>query len=652
MKKNADFILKNALVITMDDDYNIYEPGAVAISGNEIIAVGDETQILQSFSSNEIFDVDGKVLMPGLINAHTHIPMTLLRGLADDLRLDVWLMGYMMPVEHEFVNSEFVYDGTMLGCAEFIRSGITTFADMYYFEDDVAEATAKAGLRGILGESVMMFPSPDAKSFEDSLEYIRNFANKWKNHPLIIPSIAPHAPYTNNDVTLQAATDLAQEFDIPLQIHISETKTEVDNMRSSIGMPVVPYVKKQRILDAKTIAAHCVHLDKGEIATLEHYGTGVAHNPSSNMKLASGAAPITEMLDAGLNVGIGTDGPASNNDLDMFDEIRLASFLSKVSTADPTALPARTTINMATHMGAKALYIDHLVGSLEVGKRADIILIDINRLHNMPRFKRDKNSIYGQLVYATKSTDVSDVIVDGKWLMKDRELLTIDEDFYLKKAEILAEKIDTFLIEREKSVLSKLIAIAGAQQEESFEIQIKVPVDDIDKIKEKIKSLDIKYFRHYREYDTYFHFDTEKNNLLRIREDDFIDDKGEVKEVRYRLTLVGESTRESNHVLSRSRYIAPSNQSIRFYREYFKPSKESLIEKDRFRWLINYKDLEFYINLDDVFTPNLGTFLEIKSRTWSRSDAETKGKIILEVLNILGLDKEITSVDDYSQLIK
>lgn len=652
MKINVDLILHNALLITMDDDFNIYEPGAIAISNDEIIAVGDEKNIFEKYEAKESINIDGKVLMPGLINAHTHIPMTLLRGLADDLRLDVWLMGYMMPVEHEFVNSEFVYDGTMLGCAEFIKSGITTFADMYYFEDDVAEATAKAGLRGILGESVMMFPSPDAKSYEDSLEYIRKFAEKWKDHPLIIPSIAPHAPYTNNDITLQASADLAQEYDIPLQIHISETKTEVDNMREGIGMPVVPYVKKQRILDAKTIAAHCVHLDKGEISTLEHYNTGVAHNPSSNMKLASGAAPITEMLEAGLNVGIGTDGPASNNDLDMFDEIRLASFLSKVSTGDPTALPAKTTLNMATHMGAKALYVDHLVGSLEAGKKADLITIDIDRLHNMPRFKRDKNGIYGQLVYATKSTDVCDVMVNGKWLMKNKNLLTVDEELYLNKAKDLAEKIDTFLIEREKSVLSKLIAIAGAQQEESFEIQIKVPVSNMDEIREKISTLDIQYFRHYREYDTYFHFDTEKNNLLRIREDDFIGENGEVKEVRYRLTLVGESQKESNHVLSRSRYIAPSNQSIRFYREYFKPTKESIIEKDRFRWLINYKGLEFYINLDDVFTPNLGTFLEIKSRTWSRSDAENKGKIIFEVLQKLGLDKEIVSLEDYSHLIK
>ena len=652
MTQIVDKILKNALVITMNDDFNIYEPGAVAVTDNEIIAVGFEKDILANYSSDDVHDSEGKVLMPGLINTHTHVPMTLLRGLTDDLRLDVWLMGYMMPVEHEFVNPEFVYDGTMLGCAEFIRSGVTTFADMYYFEDDVAEATAKAGLRGILGESVMMYPSPDAASYEDSLEYVRKFAVKWKDHPLIIPSIAPHAPYTNNDITLQAASDLAQEFDIPLQIHVSETKNEVDTMRETIGMPVVPYIKKQRILDAKTIAAHCVHIDQGEISTLEHYGTGVAHNPSSNMKLASGAAPIVEMLEAGLNVGIGTDGPASNNDLDMFDEIRLASFLSKVSTGDPTALPAKTTLNMATHMGAKAIHIDHLVGSLEAGKRADIILIDINRLHNMPRFRRDPEGIYGQLIYATKSTDVTDVMVDGKWLMQNQELLTIDEKFYMEKAKVLAEKIDTFLIEREKSVLSKLIAIGGAQQEESFEIQIKVAIDDPQPIKEKIEELDVEYFRHYREYDTYFHFNAEKNDLLRIREDDFMDEDGNVQDVRYRLTLVGESSEESNRVVTRSRYIAPSTQSIRFYREYFKPDKESVIQKDRLRWLVNYKNLEFYINIDEVNTPHLGKFLEIKSRTWSRSDAEKKGSIILEVLNLLGISEDIKFVQDYSQLLK
>lgn len=651
MTKKVTQILRNAIVITMDDDFNLYEPGAVAIIDNEIIAVGFETDILENFESDNTHDAGGKVLMPGLINSHTHIPMTLLRGLADDLRLDVWLMGYMMPVEHEFVNPEFVYDGTMLGCAEFIRSGVTTFADMYYFEDDVAEATAKAGLRAILGESVMIFPSPNASSYEDSIAYIKKFAEKWKNHPLIIPSIAPHAAYTNTSETLQIAADLALEYDIPLQIHISETKKEVDDMRKANEMPVVPFVKKQRILKAKTIAAHCVHIDDGEISTLEHYGTGVAHNPSSNMKLASGAAPVIKMLNAGLNVGIGTDGPASNNDLDMFDEIRLASFLAKVSSGDPTSLPARTTLNMATHMGAKAIHIDHLTGSLEVGKRADIILIDINRLHNAPRFRRDPNGIYGQLIYATKSTDVTDVMVDGKWLMKNQELLTVDEAFYLKKAAILAKKIDAFLIDREKSVLSKLIAIGGAQQEESFEIQIKVKIDNPEKIIKKINELEIIYHRHYREFDTYFHFENNDNDLLRIREDDFIDETGNVKEVRYRLTLVGESRQESNQVLSRSRFIAPSNQSVRFYREYFKPNKESVIEKDRLRWLIKYNDLEFYINIDEVKKPNLGNFLEIKSRTWSRSDAKNKGETIHEVLHSLGINNDVEFIKDYSTLI-
>ena len=371
--------------------------------------------------------------------------MTLLRGLADDLRLDVWLMGYMMPVEREFVSPESVRLGTLLACAEQIRSGVTTCNNMYYFEEDVAKAAAEAGMRAICGQTVMKFPTPDAASYEDSLQMAREFIQRWKDHPLIVPAVAPHAPYTCTAEILQATAELAREFDVPLHTHLAETAFEVENMRNEHDKPVIPYVKKQGLFDAKVIAAHCVHVDTGEIRTMLHAGAGVCHNPSSNLKLASGFAPVMKMLETGLNVGIGTDGPASNNDLDMFEEVRLAAFVAKAVTNDPTSLPAPWALMMATRLGAQALHIGHLTGSLEPGKRADLILVDISPLHNSPSFKRAPDNAYAQLVYAGKSTDVSDVMVNGQWLMRDHRLLTVHEEELLAQATEIAKKIDAFL---------------------------------------------------------------------------------------------------------------------------------------------------------------------------------------------------------------
>ena len=371
MSQVVDYILFNAILLTMDEAYQLFEPGALAIRGEMIVAVGNETEIRSSYVAGQEIDCQGKVLMPGLINAHTHVPMTLLRGLADDLRLDVWLLGYMMPVEREFVSPDFVRLGTLMACTESIRSGVTCFADMYYFEEHVAQATAEAGLRAVCSQTVMKYPAPDAQSFEESLAAAREFIQRWKGHPLIEPSVAPHAPYTCTPEILQATAELAVEFDVPLHTHIAETALEVENSRTEHGMPVVPYVKKHNLFDAKVLAAHCVHIDEGEMLTLRHHKSGVAHNPSSNLKLASGFAPVQRMIELGLNVGIGTDGPASNNDLDMFEETRLAAFLAKSVSNDPTALPARTALSMATRLGAKALHQGHLTGTLEPGKRAD-----------------------------------------------------------------------------------------------------------------------------------------------------------------------------------------------------------------------------------------------------------------------------------------
>ncbi len=654
--QKVDVLFTNAHVLTMDEKMNQYNPGAVAVSGDSIVAVGFEGEIKKEYSGSETIDCKGKVLMPGLVNAHTHVPMTLLRGIADDLRLDVWLQGYMWPVEREFASREFVHLGASIACAELIRSGVTTFNDMYFYEEEVAKASAQAGVRAVCGQSILKFPTPDAKSYEDAMEQARDYIQRWKGHPLIVPSIAPHAPYTTTDDILRQTASLAQEFDVPLHIHLAETALEVETMRNENGMPVIPYVKKQGLFDAKVIAAHCVHIDAGEIRSLHHAGAGVSHNPSSNLKIASGFAPVTKMLAAGLNVGIGTDGPASNNDLDMFEEVRLAAFIAKAVTNDPTSLPASQALLMGTRLGAQALHIGHLTGSVTPGRRADLILVDLSPAHNSPSFRRSSENAYAQIVYASKSTDVSDVMINGRWVMRGRKLLTVNEEELLAQAADIAKKIDTFLIAREQSVLSKLIALGGSMEEESFEVQVKVKITEADPIVEALMrdEIDILYERHYRQHDVYFQFDDPSQGRLRYREDDFMDDKGSVTNARARLTLLGvirEGEFEHDVLLSRSRFLAPATNSLRFYREYFKPESEIAIEKDRLRWLIKYKETEFYVNLDTVSEPHLGHFLEVKSRTWSRKDADGKAHLLSELLSLLGADGGETVTKDYIDIV-
>ncbi len=655
MTEQADLILTNAILLTMDANLTIREPGGLAVQGDKILAAGDETDILSRFTSDQIVDCQGKVLMPGLINAHTHAAMSLLRGLADDLRLDVWLMGYMMPVERQFVSADFVRLGTQLGCAEMIRSGVTCFADMYYFESEAAQAAADIGVRAVCAQTILKFPSPDARDYEESLDSTRLFLEKWKGHPLIVPAVGPHSPYTCTQEILKACSLLAKEYDVPLLIHLSETKQEVDNSRKDHGMPVIPYVKKQDIFEARTLAAHCVHVDAGEIKTLLHHKVGVAHNPSSNLKLASGFAPVNSMLEAGLQVGIGTDGAASNNDLDMFEEMRLAAFIAKATSGDPTMLPAAQVLSMATRMGAQACQLGDITGSLEVGKRADLILVDTSRVHTSPRFKREPEAIFAQLVYSAQASDVTDVMVNGRWLMRDRQLLTIVEADLLQKAAEYAQQIDAFLDEREHSVLSKLVAIGGASEEESYEVQVKVAISDPEVVIQAVKQggIEVLHHRHYHEFDTYFSFSDPDQGYLRYREDESIGPNDQVSNVRYRLTLLG-PTREGNFptdaLLSRSRFIAPASHSLRFYREYFKPDQETVIEKHRLRWRILFHGLEFFINLDRLDRPSLGHFLEVKSRTWSRKDAEHKALVARDLIRSLGVTAESVIAQDYIEI--
>ncbi|MBE9470540.1 MAG: amidohydrolase family protein, partial [Chloroflexi bacterium] len=637
----VDTILTGGSVATMNDDFALFTSGAVAVRDGIIEGVGPADQIAAAYTADEVVDCSGCAVIPGLINAHTHAPMTLLRGLADDLRLDVWLMGYIMPVEREFVRPDFCWLGTQLACAEMIRSGTTCFADMYYYEEAVADAAAQAGMRAVCAETVLKFPTPDALSYDEGLEHARDFILRWKGHPLITPAVGPHTPYTTTAELLQACAQLALEFDVPLHIHIAETSQEVEEHRAEYGMPMVPWVKKQGVFKAKAIAAHCVHLDEGEMHTLLHYGVGVAHNPTSNLKLASGIAPVVRMLELGLNVGIGTDGPASNNDLDMWEEMRLAALLAKGATSDPTALPARQALAMATIGGARALHMDEFVGSLEPGKRADVTVVDLCNIHSTPKFSRDREALYAQLVYATKGSDVRDVMCQGQWLMRERRLLTLDEQALRAEAAGIARKIDTFLIQREESVLSKLLVIGRVAQEKTFEVQVKVLLTDAAPVESLLDGPEIMVLKPSlrRQYDTYFLFDDPYHSRIRYREDELLDEDGQVQDVFYRLTLTGEM-KEREYVrsvlLSRSRFDAPATRSLRFYREYFQPVTEVEVHKERRRYHVRYGGTDFAVNLDRLTKPELPVvFLEIKSRTWSRQDAERKAELIGELLELL-----------------
>ncbi len=660
-QKTVDLLLTHGWLVTMDSQMQIYTDGAVAISANLIEAVGPSAEIEAAYTAPTVIDCRHCVISPGLINAHTHAPMTLLRGLADDLRLDVWLYGYMMPVEREFVDRNFCHTGTLLACAEMIRSGVTTFCDMYYNEADVAAATAEAGMRAILGQTILKFPSPDASNYDESLDYCRRFIEAWRNHPLIIPAVAPHAPYTVTPDLIQSCVALATEFDVPLHVHIAETALEQKNSLAQYDSTVVPWLEQYNLFNAKVIAAHCVHLEEAELRTLHHHQAGVAHCPSSNLKLASGVAPVQKMINLGLHVGIGTDGPASNNDIDMFEETRLASFLQKGIFGDPTLLPARTAWALATCEGARALHISHLTGSLEPGKRADIAVITANNPHQLPHFSRDPQAVYAQLVYATKATDVRDVLVDGKILMRNRQLLTLDEPQIIAEANRVAKRIDAFLTAREGNVLSKLLAIsADFIPQETFEIQVKIRLPELINLTETLTQAGLEPFRRSfrKQYDTYFFFEGADGGRLRFREDEVKRSESDEFPVEtfYRLTLMGptkEREFENSIMLSRGRYTTSAGHSLRFYREYFNPTTEFEVVKQRQRCHVIYKDKDFAINLDQVSSPApKNVYLEIKTRTWSAKDAVLKAELMGELLEIFGFQQESQLKVEYVDLTK
>jgi len=652
----VDLILADGFVICMDDAYTHFKRGTVAVRDGAIVAVGPADAIAAQFAAEQTIDCRGCAVLPGLINTHTHLPMTLLRGLADDLRLDVWLYGYMIPVERRFVSPAFVRLGTQLAAAELIRSGVTCANDMYYFEDTIAQTLDEIGLRALCSQSIMQFPTPDATSSDESLAFVEKFIEKWKSHPRIVPVIAPHAPYTCSGELLQACAEIAQRHDVPLHIHIDETEAEASDCKRLHGMSSVNWIKKNGVLEARTICAHCVWIDRNDMRVLKNAGASISHNPQANLKLASGIADAVGMLEIGVLTGIGTDGPASNNDLDHFEEMRTVSLLAKGSTRNPLAIPARTALHMATLGGARALHIGERTGSLEAGKRADVIVLELAKPHATPQFSSldaEGGAIYTQIVYSAKAADVRDVFVDGRCLMRERTLLTLDEGAVRAQADATAAEIHAFLAEREGDVLRKLAAIGGVQQQEAFEVQVKAHNVDAAAIRAVIESdpnFQIVRHVHYRQYDTYFYFENEESRL-RYREDVTVDAQGKVTGSRYRLTLVsGQTEREFPHsiLLSRVRYFSAADRSLRFYREYFRPARETEVEKDRLRWEVMYEDEPMFINIDRVVSPARdGAFLEIKSRTWSPRDAERKAATIAKMLARFGVADEAVLRQEY-----
>jgi 5-methylthioadenosine/S-adenosylhomocysteine deaminase len=432
----VDLLVLNGTLVTMDAEHRVIQDGGVAIAAGRIVAVGESRDIRRMYTSPRRVDAAGKLIIPGLINGHTHIPMTLFRGLADDLDLQDWLTKYIFPAEAKNVSEEFVRAGTRLGLAEMIRGGTTTYCDMYYFEDAIADETAKAGVRGVLGETIIDFPVADNKTNAEAMAYAAKFVQKWQGNELIIPAIAPHAPYTVSEEHLKAIRAFSDRTGAPIVTHISETKREVEDSLKAHGARPVDYLARIGFLNDRVIAAHMVWPSDEEIDILKRTGVGVVHNPQSNMKLASGVAPVAKMMAAGVRVGLGTDGAASNNDLSMWEEMDTAAKLQKVFSGDPKVMSAEEAFSLATIGGAAALHLEKEIGSLERGKRADLVLVNRDSLNQIPLY-----NVYSDLVYATKASDVETVIINGKIVMRDRRLLTLDETAIKEGARIFRDQV-------------------------------------------------------------------------------------------------------------------------------------------------------------------------------------------------------------------
>lgn len=433
----VDILIVNGTVVTMDANNTILDSGVIAIKNSKIVMVESKHQFQQrKLKAKKTIDAAGKVIMPGLINTHTHAAMTLFRGLADDLPLDEWLENYIWPAEAKYMNAQTVRLGTLLAITEMIHSGITTFNDMYFFEDEVAQVVQESGIRAVLGEAILDFPTPNSKTPEEGLKYTAWLIEKWKNNPLITISVAPHSTYTCSSEVLKETGKIADQYGTRLHIHLSETQKEVKEIKEKYRLTPVQYLDSLGVLGNNTVAAHCVYLTEKDIQVLSKNNAGVAHNPTSNMKLASGVAPVPEILAAGITTGLGTDGAASNNTLDIFKEMDAASKLQKVVRLDPTVMKAEAVLRMATIGGARVLGLDDEIGSIEAAKRADIIIIDFNIPHLTPVY-----NIYSHLVYAAKSTDVESVIIEGKLIMEKHKILTVDEQDIINEVRLFQKKL-------------------------------------------------------------------------------------------------------------------------------------------------------------------------------------------------------------------
>lgn len=439
-RRDVELLIDGGVVVTVDPHGTVHDPGFVAFRGDRIVAVGPAREA-GAFRPRARIDAKGHLVMPGLINTHGHAAMTLFRGVADDLELMDWLKNYIWPAEARNVNADFVRWGTRLAAAEMIRSGTSLFVDMYYFEEEVARAAKEAGMRAVAGETVLDFPAPDFKTAQEALQYTDGFIRRWKKDPLVIPAVAPHAPYTCSKETLLASKQLADRHSVPLLIHLAESRDEIEQVRARHGTTSTAYLQEIGFLEDRVLAAHVIFVTREEIDLLARAGVGVSHNPESNMKLGSGVSPVPELLAAGIAVGLGTDGAASNNNLDLFEAMDFASKLHKIHRLSPTVLQAREVVRMATVGGAAALNLEDQLGSLEVGKKADLVLLDLNRARAQPLY-----SVYSQLVYALKGSDVRSVWIDGKPVLRDGRLLNLDEPAILEKAREFQRRIRASLM--------------------------------------------------------------------------------------------------------------------------------------------------------------------------------------------------------------
>lgn len=434
--RKVDQIITGGMIVTMDTQERVITDGAVAIAGEDIVSVGTREEIEALFTTTASLDARGRLVMPGLINGHTHAPMTIFRGLADDLELMEWLNDYIFPAEARFVNEEFSYLGTVLACAEMIKSGTTTFCDMYIFEDEIARAAKEAGMRCLLGEALFDFPSPNAKTPDEGLAYTKRMLDTWSGDPLVNVVVEPHSLYTCSDGLIREAKALADAYGAPLATHYLETKSEHDQLRQMYSKSATRFLLETGVLNERFMCFHGVWLEDEDIRMFADAGAMVIHNPESNMKLASGVAPVPDLLAAGVVVGLGTDGCASNNNLDMFQEMDSAAKLHKVHRSDPTVMDAKTVLKMATCNGARALGMEGKIGSITPGMKADIIVLDLHKPHLTPLY-----NVYSHLVYAVNGADVETVFINGRMVMKDRKLLSIDEQRAMDRVRDIAEHV-------------------------------------------------------------------------------------------------------------------------------------------------------------------------------------------------------------------